>query len=206
MNRLSLAIFSLTLVSSSLARADTIVFDNPTGDLGLSQVYNVAGTMITASAQGANAGDLFGKNIGSTEEGLGLTGDPSGDHELIPPPSFIQLDLTNLINAGITTVSFDFNSVQSGEGWHVFDCGTSGVLCNSSVGTGTSNLGTTVSGLGAATPFLDFTATSGNILVHSLTAIAIPEPGSSNLVVAGLGIIGAIAIVIRRRRSGSVRA
>jgi hypothetical protein len=205
MRRFVVTIFALTFSLSSAALADIIVFDSPTGDLGLMHMYNLLGTTITVSAQGTNSGDLFGKDGGTGEQGLGLTSDPSGEHELIPGP-FIQVDLTNLINTGISTVSFDFNSVQSGEAWQVFNCGTSGVLCGTSVGSGTSNLGTSVSGLVAADPFLDFTSTSGNILVHSLTAIAIPEPQSFNLVFAGLCIVSAAAIIVLRRRGGSTSA
>src|SRR5260221_264902 len=80
----------------------TINFGSPTGDQGTTHTYGG----ITATAYGAStpAGappHLFGKSDGGDENGVGLTTDPSGQHE-ITVGDFIQLDLTSLIGTQLT--------------------------------------------------------------------------------------------------------
>src|SRR5258706_14564599 len=78
------------LLGISTANATTWNFNVPSGALGTTQTYTADGITITAAgftstaaltAGSANA-NLFGKNLGGDESGLGLVDDPSGQGEI----------------------------------------------------------------------------------------------------------------------------
>jgi hypothetical protein len=185
----------------SLAFADVIVFNSPTGDLG-STTHNYTLDGFTITATGFNGGDLFGKNGGSDEAGLGLANDPSGDHEIFfnptgAPQDFIQLDLLNLINAGFSNFQFQMNSTTGTEGWSVSACSVSGTDCFSSPVTGTDENGHNAPvSLSKTNHFLDFSSTDGNVLLHSLSATAVPEPQFYGFLT--LALVGLAALRSRR--------
>src|SRR5260370_20634841 len=102
MNIFFIAVLIARLRLGSLAFADSLLFNNPSGDLtSTTHTYTLDGINVVAT--GFNGGDLFGKNKGGDENGLGLARDPSGDDEIFfkstGPQDFIQLDVLNLINA-----------------------------------------------------------------------------------------------------------
>jgi hypothetical protein len=78
---------------------------------------------------------LFGKNDGVGETGVGLTNDPSGQNE-ITMGSFIQLTIDHLFSS--TTLSFMAGSTTGGEAWAVFGTNTPGT--NSGIPAGATNL------------------------------------------------------------------
>jgi hypothetical protein len=58
-----------------------VSFSSPTGDWGsTTHTFTIHGISITATA--FNGGNLFAKNSDPDETGMGLAGDPSGDHEI----------------------------------------------------------------------------------------------------------------------------
>jgi len=69
-----------SMFSAASSRADGVIFNDPTGVIGGTHPYTLDGFTIMASA--FNGGSLFGKNDGIGEQGVGLTGDPSGQHEI----------------------------------------------------------------------------------------------------------------------------
>lgn len=199
MKSLCVAVIAIAFGVGTSAFADTLTFTSPSGALGNTQTYTLAGQTITASGFcSGSACALFGKTMGGNESGLGLAGDPSGNDEIfVGTGTFIQLDLSALISAGITTVSFVMGSTTGADAWAVFACPTGGTLCSNMVASGNDQLVLhTLTGLTTGTEFLDFTATGGNVLISSLSASAVPEP--SSLLLVGSGILG-LAGVVRRK-------
>src|ERR1700682_4750850 len=89
------------LVAASISNAATIytwTFTGANTGLGNTSPFTSNGVLITASGFTANGtpGDLYGKNLGGNEVGLGLTADPTGDHEIYVGTDFIQLNLANV--------------------------------------------------------------------------------------------------------------
>jgi hypothetical protein len=191
--------------------ADGVSFNSPTGDLGsATHTYTLDGINIVAT--GFNGGDLFGKNAGPGEQGVGLTGDPSGHNEIFattnPAQDYIQLNLLSLITAGFTNFEFQMGSTTGNEQWQVTACATPGVAgsgpctANPFTITGSNEIITLVPGnLSAADPFLDFSSNSGNVLLGMIAATApatVPETPTSGLLLAGM--LALVAVVLWKRR------
>jgi hypothetical protein len=145
--RLALPVLGALLVvlfSVANSRADGVTFNSPTGVIASPHTYTLDEFSIIATA--FNGGSLFRKNDGIGEQGIGLTGDPNGQHEIYAvavgvPQDYIQLDLSSLIAAGFTSFEFQMGSTTGGETWQVSACATAGTLCsNGSTMTGTDEL------------------------------------------------------------------
>lgn len=100
----------------------------PNGTLGTSQTYTVNGKTITA--YGFNNGNpgtptaLYGKNLGGDETGLGIN---SNVNQEIDINHFVQLDLNQIIAAGVTSGTMMIGSMQAGEPAKVFGSNTLGI-------------------------------------------------------------------------------
>jgi hypothetical protein len=135
--------------------------------------------------------DLFGKNEGGDELGVGLVNDPSGDNE-ITPGSWIAIDATG-IHATDYTISF--NSVTGSDAWAVYGTNTAGSL-------GTEILsGADESDHSIATyAYYNVVATGGNVPLTKFDATAgVPEP--STWAMMGLGFLGLAFAGYRSRRA-----
>src|SRR5215469_561936 len=89
-----------TLVLAGSAHASQIFFGGGGGDLGVSSKTFSNGpisVIVTGYSSNNNQVNLYSKGAASTgtEDGLGLTNDPTGDHE-IQGTSFIQIDISSL--------------------------------------------------------------------------------------------------------------
>ena len=210
--KITASILFLTAFVATLSqvKASTIpfAFSAPNGSLGFSQTYLDGGMTITARGYtgvgspniiGANA-NLYGKNSGGDETGLGMTG--TSDYE-IGGNDFIQLDFTDVKSQMLNpTAQLMIGSVQSGESYRIFGSNTVGVPGTMLLSTGT------IDGKFFAIPnfetysYFSVSAPKGDVLLTSASIAgpsspAVPEPGTLSLLIcAGLGM----ALFSRRAR------
>lgn len=132
---------------------------SPGVDLGNVHTFTVNGMSITAQAFSITGStpNLYGKNGGSDETGLGLTLD--GNHE-ISTNDFLQIDfadpaVNNPKRWNVTQVRIQFASVQTGESWKLWG----------------SNVAGTVPGASGSTNLLDSTSLAAGALPEGLLVI-----------------------------------
>jgi len=172
-------------------------------DLGPTSTFTEGGISLTASGFLTAGGptDLYAKNLGGDEVGLGTTIDPSHQNEIVTT-DFVQLTLP-------TTPPTTFNmvvsgSVQSSESEKVFFTTTAGSLTGATlIGTISGADGSVTVPAGDQTGFIDITAGAGNVLLHTVTVTAaVPDSGSA---VALLGValagIEGVRRMVRARKA-----
>jgi hypothetical protein len=193
------------VIGAPAAQATTFTFTSPANTLGTTQSYGpINGLTITAAGFNSSTftspdQDLFGKNAGSTEMGLGLTNDPSTDDE-ITVGSYIRITMP----AAVTNVSFEMGST-GGDTWAVYGASVANPLSlGSALATGGSDDGTSISI--AYSPYYFFTATSNNVLVESLTMSATPVPAALPLFATGLGALGLFGWRRKRNNAAAIAA
>jgi len=133
---------------------------------------------------------LFVKNDGPDETGLGTALDIDGE---IGIDQAVGLDLTVL---GNNSAWLDIQSLTGDSFRYCFGT-TSTSGCTTSVLSGLTSSPVLINITGAA-PFLYVGATTGNVLVSSITIPDVPEP--SSMLLLGSGLFG-LAGVVRRKIS-----
>ena len=191
-----LATIAATAFASPALAGDTINFGTPSGTLGTSQTYTAGSLSVTASGYNASnvATDLYGKNAGGDEVGLGLANDPSGQHEIYFGQGYVQIDVSALLGK-VSNVSFFTNSTTQGEQWSVFGSNNAGSYSGAALISGTSASGGNLPSLGDW-KYYDFASTSQaggkNFLLGGLTITSsVPEPSTWVMTILGVGLIGA---------------
>ena len=147
--------------------------------------------------------DLYAKNAGSIDEqGLGLTGDPSGSNEIYYPNG-IELSGFSGHISGVMIGSIQ-GSATRGETWAVWGSnnGTSWTELGQGMGGLTENFQAasllSYSDIIVSDPSPTPYTNSNDIVLMSVTTV--PEPGTLALFAAGL--LGCGLFLTRRRRSG----
>jgi len=214
------------LMTAAPAFAGTIDFNFnlPGGKLGTTQSYMSNSLTVTAYGYKCYASsasstklsscvgsDLYGKNGGVGETGLGLNGEDDQEIGWISKKDdyVLGLDVSSLVSAHVSSITLDFGSVQKGENYTIWGYssnpfGSKVTLSNQLVsyfGTSnsTANHSSTIS-LDSSDQFLVITSQCGDVLLDSLTGqtpnATTPEPGTLVLFGSGLLLGG---FFVRRR-------
>ena len=200
---------AVALAAATAANAGvTIDFNTATGNIGNSHTYTGSGLSVTATGYSAASTQaaLYGKNLGGDENGIGLAGDPSGQHEIYKGTDFIQLDVHSLFGLA-TGASFFMGSSTNGENWAVYGSNTAGAL-GTQLMTGTDESLHALTGWGQYN-YYDFVSLgtwnstthsygTGNVLLGGLSIAAAPEPATWAMMLVGFGAMG---FASRRRRT-----
>lgn len=204
-------IISLGLLGMTGAHATTanFPFTSPTGDLGSdTHTYTNNGVSITAVGHtgvvGATTTDtgnvnLFGKDDGNDENGLGLVNDPSHDNE-ITSGSYIEL----MMPTSLTSLSFEMGSTTGPDAWAVWGC-TSGLSGCTELLTGSDESTHSLTTLNSTYIFTE-TATGlshPNVLLGdvSLTVSTTPLPATAWMF---LPVIGLVIFGLRKSRNADM--
>lgn len=223
MKKLLLATTVLAALGTMPAKA--VVWDmsggaaNPGVSGGTTHTFtsDVGGFQITAKGFTSNTLatplDLFLKNTGGDEIGLGFTNE--GDHE-IAGSRVVVIDWGTTVLSQATAWSIEFNSTTQGEAWKVLGsttgaAGTFNTTVLQSVGTSDEGLHT----IAGAIPYRYFEIFSnsllggGNVLLSELNATggslnqtsAVPEPSTWAMLLLGFVGLG-FAFRHKRRMAG----
>ena len=209
----------VAICTASAANASTTIdFGSQPGNLGSTATYSSGGLTVVASgySDGFNfsaATDLYGKNSGGDEQGLGLAADPSSENEIYWGNShlgaFVEVDVSALFGL-VSNAQFFMGSTTggapAGEQWSVWGsnvagcgwfCADAGPLTGFDEGTHD------LVGFGTY-KYYDFyslgtggNAAPGNVLLGGLVLTAVPEPSTWAMMLLGFGAIGA---AMRRNR------
>jgi hypothetical protein len=203
------------VTASAAGAAVTIDFGSQPGNLGPTATYTNGGLTVAASgySDGFNfsaATDLYGKNSGGDEQGLGLAADPSSENEIYWGSShlgaFVEVDVSSLFGL-VTSAQFFMGSATNGEQWEVFgsnDAGCGWFCADAAPLTGFDEGPHDLFGFGTY-KYYDFyslgtfgNGAPGNVLLGGLTLTpSAPEPGTWALMLLGFGAIG---VAMRRNR------
>lgn len=185
------------------AKATTFTFlENGAGNKGPSETWTVDGLSLTAYGFNASgATDLWAKNGGTGENGLGLAEDPTGDHE-ISTNDFVQLAVPTTPPS--TFLSALLLSVQGGEIAKIYWSTTLGSL-GSYLGSISNSDGTFLidPAYQHATGYFGVTAGAANVLLGGATFEQNVPDGGMTIMLLGGALAG---IQILRRKLGSHKA
>jgi hypothetical protein len=124
----SLLIASCAVVELEPAKAVTWNLSTPAGNPGNHENFTSGGYTIGAAGFGFTAInssetwftlDLYNKNGGGDENGLGINNDPTNDHEIYLN-TLVRIDTTSTRGAGLNLFQFGMGSSTNGEGWDIY--------------------------------------------------------------------------------------
>lgn len=185
LSKVALLLIGVCFLSAAPVLADStqFTFTGTLGDIGPGPVTFTAGSLsLTATGWSAPStpADMFAKNTGPDEMGLGLAAEPQ--HE-ISGTMFIQLNIANILAANPSAGSVSLESITGSDTYAVWGSHTAGVL-GTNLGTGLTGPSFTLPDLGMF-QFISISAPTGNVLLHDLD-VTTPEPSSASMLLLGL--------------------
>jgi hypothetical protein len=183
----AVAVVALGVAAQATPVTFTFLENGGNKSLGTSSTFTEGGSQLEAWALGSNPGDLYAKNHGGDENGLGLTSDPTHDNE-ITAGTYVQI--FGLNGFDITSISIGSDTPPDG----------AAVYWSSTAGTGALHLigdysaDGTVNLSAYAGDYITVGATAGNVLLDGAIGVqTVPDGGSTVLllgsVLTGLGLI-----------------
>jgi hypothetical protein len=181
------------------------------------QDFTVSGYTITAQGFDNSGGtgvahELFFKNAGSDEVGLGLTNTLHNELQVDSqgnPLQFIQLNLTSILAHGFTNGQIEVGSVQSGELFNLYGSHTVGGLGAKLNATpydsSKDNMFVSVPSFGTY-QFISVVAAAADVLPVAFQATIVPVPEAASLIPTALLVIAVAALEIRRHRRVALSA
>jgi hypothetical protein len=186
-----LAVLLLFAAPAFSDQVDVFNFNQNLGDIGKTDLLKNGAVQLLLS--GFNlpgvSGDLWEKNLGPTEFGLGL--ENNVDHEIgISGNDFVQLDMSKVSALlSVESVSIGLNSLQPGENYDIWGSNAAGVLGTLIAANQTDPNFTLPL---APFQFISVTAGNGDVLLDNVdVTVATPEPSSIILLIFGALIMGA---------------
>ena len=180
-----------------------------------SQSYTVSGYTITARGYDNSGGvgiahDLFFKNGGAGELGLGLVDTPHNELQVDSagnPLHFIQLDIRSILSQGFTNGQISVGSVQSAELFSLYGSNTLGAL-----GTklNSTPYDSSKDGVFVSVPsfgsfqFISVVAAAGDVLPVAFQASFVPIPEAASIIPVLCLVTAATALEVRRRRRAAL--
>jgi hypothetical protein len=173
--------------------------------------FTVSGYTITARGYDNSGGvgsarELFFKNGGSDEFGLGLVNIPHNELQVDSsgnPLQFIQLDLRSILSQGFTNGKIEVGSVQSGELFNLFGSNTLGTLgskLNSTPYDSSKNEVFVSVPNFSSFQFISVVAAAADVLPVMFQATIVPIPEAASIIPAACLVIAATLLEARRRR------
>ena len=211
-----IALGLLLAFGAAQAKATLVQWDlNPSslsGPVGSSSYsYTQSGYSITATGYDdpTTTHQLFFKNGGGDETGLGLVNTPDNELQVNNgvPANYIQLNIQSLITSGFYNGKIEVGSVQPGESFNLYGSSSAGTL-----GTLLGTYGNSADGQFVAVPnfgnynYISVTAASADVLpVAFQAAVCTPVPEMNALLpIAGLLSVVAVSQIVRRRKLAAV--
>jgi hypothetical protein len=175
-----------------------------------SNSYTVSGNTITAYGYDNNGGtgvahELFYKNAGADEIGLGLVGTLHNELQVSNgnPLQFIQLDLTSVLSAGFFNGQLSVGSVQSGELFDLYGSNALGVLGtklnSTSYDSSQDDQFVSVPSFGTY-KFISVVSAAADVLPVAFQAEITPIPEATSILPTAFLAIVVTAFEARRRR------
>jgi hypothetical protein len=187
---------------------NSATFTQPGGYTIVAGGYNNDGA--NQAINPGTAHNLYFKNLGTSERGLGITGTTDNElqvsivNNVHTPLQFIQLDLSSILAQGFTGGQISVGSIQTGESFMLFGSNAQGVLGTQIGGV----FGSAFDEQFVAVPnfgsfqFISVASYSVDILPVAFQASITPVPEMSALFPI-VGLIAAVSCtqILRRRRA-----
>ncbi len=192
-----LSLATLVLCAASFADIPYNLASKGVGDLGVTTwTFSDGSNSITLwgfTGVGSGTTDLWYKNDGGDETGMGLAND-TVDHEILGS-SFLEFTTAN-----VTTITI--GSVQSGESWALYGSNSIGTRGTTLLASGTTDVippGLNIAAIDSGWTYVSLFAPTGNILLDGANGPAprVPEPGTTAMILT-LGFVGLFEVGRRK--------
>ena len=188
LGKFALFLLAICFLSAAPVFADsttTFTFTSTPGNIGTTDTFTAGSLSLIAtgySASNVTVG-MFAKND-ATQMGLGLVNDIFNQNE-ISGASFIQLNLSNILAAGASSIAISMDSVTGPDRYAIWGSKTAGEM-GTLLATDLTAASFTLPDLGMF-QYISISAPAGNVLLHDVDVTTpTPEPSSASLLLLGL--------------------